>query len=152
MVNGVIKGLNFMINALNKLSFDVPDWVPVIGGKKFGFNIRNISEVSLPRLENGGMVNAGTAFIAGEAGAEVVANIGNRTGVMNTDEMRESVAQGVVDANAEQNALLREEISILRRLLDKDTNVTAYVGTGSLISGLERKNRRDGRTIVPVGV
>ena len=98
------------------------------------------------------MVNAGTAFIAGEAGAEVVANIGNRTGVMNTDEMRESVAQGVVDANAEQNALLREEISILRRLLDKDTNVTAYVGTGSLISGLERKNRRDGRTIVPVGV
>ena len=152
MVNGVIKGLNFMINALNKLSFDVPDWVPDIGGKKFGFNIRNISEVSLPRLENGGMVNAGTAFIAGEAGAEVVANIGNRTGVMNTDEMRESVAQGVVDANAEQNALLREEISILRRLLDKDTNVTAYVGTGSLISGLERKNRRDGRTIVPVGV
>lgn len=152
MVNGVIKGLNFMINALNKLSFDVPDWVPVIGGKKFGFNIRNISEVSLPRLENGGMVNAGTAFIAGEAGAEVVANIGNRTGVMNTDEMRESVAQGVVDANAEQNALLREEISILRRLLDKDTNVTAYVRTGSLISGLERKNRRDGRTIVPVGV
>lgn len=152
MVNGVIKGLNFMINALNKLSFDVPDWVPTIGGKKFGFNIRNISEVSLPRLENGGMVNAGTAFIAGEAGAEVVANIGNRTGVMNTDEMRESVAQGVVDANAEQNALLREEISILRRLLDKDTNVTAYVGTGSLISGLERKNRRDGRTIVPVGV
>lgn len=152
MVNGVIKGLNFMINALNKLSFDVPDWVPVIGGKKFGFNIRNISEVSLPRLADGGMVNAGTAFIAGEAGAEVVANIGNRTGVMNTDEMRESVAQGVVDANAEQNALLREEISILRKLLDKDTNVTAYVGTGSLISGLERKNRRDGKTIVPVGV
>lgn len=152
MVNGVIKGLNFMINALNKLSFDVPDWVPVIGGKKFGFNIKNISEVSLPRLADGGMVNAGTMFIAGEAGAEVVANIGNRTGVMNTDEMRESVEQGVMDANAEQNALLREEISILRKLLEKDTNVTAYVGTGSLISGLERKNRRDGKTIVPVGV
>jgi phage-related protein len=152
MVNGVIKGLNFMINALNKLSFDVPDWVPVIGGKKFGFNIKNINTVSLPRLEDGGMVNAGTAFIAGEAGAEVVANIGSRTGVMNTDEMRESVEQGVADANAEQNALLREEISILRKLLDKDTNVTAYVGTGSLIGGLERKNRRDGKTIVPVGV
>ena len=152
MVNGVIKGLNFMINALNKLSFDVPDWVPVIGGKKFGFNIKNINTVSLPRLEDGGMVNAGTAFIAGEAGAEVVANIGNRTGVMNNDQMRESVEQGVADANAEQNALLREEISILRKLLDKDTNVTAYVGTGSLIGGLERKNRRDGKTIVPVGV
>ena len=31
MVNGVINGLNSMIRALNRLSFDVPDWVPVIG-------------------------------------------------------------------------------------------------------------------------
>jgi hypothetical protein len=141
-----------MIDALNSLSFDLPDWVPVIGGKTLGFNIENISEVSIPRLADGGMVNAGTVFVAGEAGAEVVANIGSRTGVMNTDEMRESVEQGVMNANAEQNALLREEISILRKLLDKDTNVTAYVGTGSLISGLERKNRRDGKTVIPVGV
>lgn len=152
MVNGVIKGLNFMINALNKLSFDVPDWVPVIGGKKFGFNIRNISEVSLPRLENGGMVNAGTVFIAGEAGAEVVTNIGNRTGVMNTDEMRESVAQGVVDANAEQNALLREEISLLRKILDKDSAGSAYSNNGNLITAISRRNRRDGKTIIPIGV
>lgn len=152
MVNGVIKGLNFMINALNKLSFDVPDWVPVIGGKKFGFNIKNISEVSLPRLADGGMVNAGTAFIAGEAGAEVVANIGKRTGVMNTDQMRESVEQGVMDANAEQNALLREEISILRKILDKDYPSSGYGGARSIISDIERKNRRDGKTVIPVGV
>ena len=58
MVNGVIKGCNMMINALNKLSFDVPDWVPLIGGKKFGFNIKNISEVKLPRLAQGGYVKA----------------------------------------------------------------------------------------------
>lgn len=152
MVNGVIKGLNFMINALNKLSFDVPDWVPIIGGKKFGFNIKNISEVSLPRLADGGMVNAGTAFIAGEAGAEVVANIGKRTGVMNTDQMRESVEQGVIDANAEQNALLREEISILRKILDKDVPYSSYGGARSIISDIERKNRRDGKTVIPVGV
>jgi hypothetical protein len=42
MVNGVIKGLNFMIRGLNKLHFDVPDWVPLIGGGSFGFNIREI--------------------------------------------------------------------------------------------------------------
>ena len=152
MVNGVIKGLNFMINALNKLSFDVPDWVPAIGGKKFGFNIKNISEVSIPRLADGGMVNSGTAFIAGEAGAEVVANIGKRTGVMNIDQMRESVEQGVIDANAEQNALLREEISILRKILDKDVPYPSYSGARNIISDIERKNRRDGKTVIPVGV
>ncbi len=42
MVNGVVGALNFMIRALNKLKFTVPDWVPAIGGKGFGFNIPEI--------------------------------------------------------------------------------------------------------------
>lgn len=58
MVNGVIGGLNAMVRALNKLSFDVPDWVPVIGGGKFGFNLKELSKVSLPRLAEGGYVRA----------------------------------------------------------------------------------------------
>lgn len=58
MVNGVINGLNFMIGALNKLSFDIPSWVPDIGGEKFGFDIPTISSVSLPRLAEGGYVRA----------------------------------------------------------------------------------------------
>lgn len=100
----------------------------------------------------GGFPDAGQMFIAREAGPEMVGTIGNKSAVVNNDQIVAGISEGVSDANAEQNALLREEISILRRLLDKDTNVTAYVRTGSLISGLERKNRRDGRTIVPVGV
>lgn len=154
IVNGLIKGINKVVSipfeGINAALEKIRD-IEILNISPFS-GLKTINIPQIPLLAGGGMVNAGTAFIAGEAGAEVVANIGNRTGVMNTDEMQESVAQGVADANAEQNALLREEISILRKLLDKDTNVTAYVGTGSLISGLERKNRRDGKTIVPVGV
>ena len=58
MVNGVISGLNAMIGALNKVSFDVPDWVPAIGGGTFGFDIPTISKVSLQRLAEGGYVRA----------------------------------------------------------------------------------------------
>ena len=58
LVNGVIGGLNSMIDALNNLSFDVPDWVPELGGKTFGFDIPTISKVSLPRLAEGGYVRA----------------------------------------------------------------------------------------------
>lgn len=47
MVNGVINGLNFMIGALNKLKFTVPDWIPVIGGQGFGFNIPTIPSFSV---------------------------------------------------------------------------------------------------------
>ena len=35
---------------MNKISFDVPDWVPGIGGKSFGINIPEI-----PKLAKGGL-------------------------------------------------------------------------------------------------
>ena len=151
MVNGVIKGLNFMINALNKLSFDVPDWVPIIGGEKFGFNIKNVSEVKIPRLADGGVLNSGQMFIAREAGPELVANLGRQTAVMNNDQIVESVSNGVAAANYEQNAILRELVYIGKKLLEKDTVVNAVVSANNIIDGLERKNRRDGKTVIPVG-
>lgn len=58
LVNGVIGGMNKMVSALNKLSFGVPDWVPIIGGGKFGFNLPSMSTVSLPRLAEGGYARA----------------------------------------------------------------------------------------------
>lgn len=53
LVNKIISGVNWLIRQLNKFSFDVPDWVPNIGGKKMGFNIKELSSVSLPRLDTG---------------------------------------------------------------------------------------------------
>ena len=44
-INFIIDGLNLLINGINKISFDVPDWVPFIGGQKFGFNIPNIPKL-----------------------------------------------------------------------------------------------------------
>lgn len=63
-VNGIISGINFLIRAINKISFDVPDWVPGIGGKKLGFNLKEISTVTLPRLATGGYVAANTPQLA----------------------------------------------------------------------------------------
>lgn len=66
-INGVIGMINKMIDALNALSFDIPDWVPVLGGKSFGFNLTPI-----PLLANGGDVVGGGKAIVGEAGAELI--------------------------------------------------------------------------------
>lgn len=62
-----VRVVNFIIGALNKMSFTVPDWVPAIGGKQFGFNL---TPVSLPQFANGGMTKGPS--IAGEAGPEAV--------------------------------------------------------------------------------
>lgn len=50
-INLIIDGLNLLIRGLNSIKFDVPDWVPVIGGKGFGFKIPEI-----PKLAKGGIV------------------------------------------------------------------------------------------------
>lgn len=67
MVNGVITGLNFMVRALNLLKFEVPKWVPGIGGGSFGFNLKE-----LPLLAEGGDINRGGMAIVGEAGPELL--------------------------------------------------------------------------------
>lgn len=90
MANGVIGGINTVIGALNNLSFDVPDWVPVFGGKTFGFNITELSKVSLPRLANGGITTGATLAEIGEAGREAVLPLENNTGWM--DELAGKLA------------------------------------------------------------
>lgn len=67
IVSVTIKVVNSIIGALNKISVPVPDWVPGIGGKTFGFNL---SEVAMPQFAQGGFTNGPS--IAGEAGTEAV--------------------------------------------------------------------------------
>ena len=64
LVKGVVSGLNFVIKSLNKLSFDIPDWVPEYGGKKFGFDIKKITVPQIPFLAQGGFVKANTPQLA----------------------------------------------------------------------------------------
>lgn len=64
LVNGVIGAVNGIIRALNKLNIKVPDWVPGLGGKNFGFNISEIRNLSIPRLASGGYVAANTPQLA----------------------------------------------------------------------------------------
>ena len=73
-VNGAIRGVNRVVDAINSLSFEVPDWVPDIGGERFGFNLPRLSEISLPRvaLAEGGVVTRPTNALIGEAGPEMV--------------------------------------------------------------------------------
>lgn len=71
-VNGFISAINQIITALNSLSFDIPEWVPGIGGKSFGLNISTMPGVELPRLATGGNIASGGLALVGEQGAELL--------------------------------------------------------------------------------
>ena len=64
MANGVVRGINRLTSALSSINFDIPDWVPGIGGNSFGIDIPSIPDVSLPRLAQGGFVKANTPRLA----------------------------------------------------------------------------------------
>lgn len=64
-INAVISIINGAISRINSIGFDVPDWVPIIGGKDFSVNIPQI-----PMLATGGFTDG--VSIAGEKGTEAV--------------------------------------------------------------------------------
>ena len=70
-LNAVIAIVNRAIQGINKIGFDIPDWVPIVGGKNFSVNIPNI-----PMLATGGFTNG--VSIAGEAGTEAVISFDQR--------------------------------------------------------------------------
>jgi len=49
--NLLIAGANAIIGGLNSISVTIPDWVPIVGGKTFGFSIPEI-----PSFDTGGVV------------------------------------------------------------------------------------------------
>ena len=64
-INAVISLVNSAIGKINEISVDIPDWVPLVGGQHFGFNLPEI-----PMLAAGGFTDG--LSIAGEAGREAV--------------------------------------------------------------------------------
>ncbi len=70
-LNAVIGIINSVVGGINKMGFDIPDWVPIVGGKKFAINIPKI-----PMLATGGFTDG--VSIAGEKGTEAVISFDNR--------------------------------------------------------------------------
>ena len=153
VVNGIIKGLNKVIsipfNGINSALKRIKG-IEIVGIKPFdGLNTINVPQI--PLLAEGGFPATGQMFIAREAGPEMVGTIGNKSAVVNNEQIIAGISEGVAYANSEQNALLREQNNLLRKLLEKDTVVNAVVDANDIIGGIQKKNRRDGKTIVPVG-
>lgn len=106
-INTIIGYVNHVIDALNSISVDIPEWVPEYGGRSFGINIPNIAY-----LAKGGVITdptllgynpiSGRGVVAGEAGDEAIAPI--------------AVLQGYIEeAVARQNYAL---VSVLERILE----------------------------------
>jgi phage tail tape measure protein, TP901 family len=88
-INGVISMINGAIAGINSISVDIPDWVPGIGGEKFGVNIPQ-----LPMLARGTDNWKGGLAQISEKGGEIV-DLPSGTRVYPHDEtVRKAYADG----------------------------------------------------------
>jgi phage-related minor tail protein len=102
-------------NTLGKISFTVPSWIPKIGGAGFSFP-------QIPMLAEGGIVNAPTLAIIGEAGPEAVVPLDRmnefgmgRAGNNVTINVQGGDPQAVVDAlvkYSRQNGSLPSQVKL----------------------------------------
>jgi hypothetical protein len=76
MVDVIKAPINALFRVWNGLELriprvDIPEWIPVIGGKSFGGF--TIPFPDLPQLAKGGVLTGPTLFMGGESGTEIVA-------------------------------------------------------------------------------
>lgn len=64
LISGIEKGLNHVIDMINEIEFDVPDWIPVIGGKSFDIDIPKIKAPKIPYLATGAVIPPNAPFVA----------------------------------------------------------------------------------------
>lgn len=105
---------------------------------------------NIPRFAMGGFPEHGQLFFANEAGPELVGTIGNRTAVANEGQIEAGIASGVETANAQQNALLREQNELLRAILAKESGV--YLDGKQIKKSYDRASRSSGVSIMAGGV
>ncbi len=64
MISRIVSALNAVIRTANKLHFTVPSWVPGLGGKQFGFNMKTLTAPQIPYLARGAVLPANRPFLA----------------------------------------------------------------------------------------
>jgi hypothetical protein len=152
VVNTLIKGINTVVaipfNGLNTVLNTIQN-VEFLDIRPFGWLSWRAPIPQIPMLAGGGMPDTGQMFIAREAGPELVGSIGRRTAVVNNDQIVEGISHGVSAANTESNMLLREQNSLLRAMLEKETGV--YLDGKTITKSVERHQRERGRVLVTGG-
>lgn len=122
-INMIIDAMNLLIRGLNNIKIDIPDWVPFMGGKKFGLTIKEI-----PKLAQGGIAY-GPSFVqvAEYAGArsnpEVIAPLDR------LEDMIANIAGG--DINLTANILL-DDGAIVGRTTQRITRQNRLAGASLL--------------------
>lgn len=127
-INIIIDGINFLIRQLNKIKIAIPDWVPEVGGKSFGFSVREI-----PHLARGGIVNGAQTFVAGEAGAEAIVPLENSDFISKFASMVASQSNNN-NSSSQEIVISIDGVKLARAMIPVMRNESSRIGNTAIIS------------------
>ncbi len=135
MIAALVSGLNGAIRAINSISVDIPSWVPVFGGQKFGLSIPQIQAPQIPYLAQGAVLPPNKPFLA---------MVGDQTSGTNVEAPLDTIKQALAEVLGERNAQeivirfaasggLAELVRLLKPYIDReDTRVGAKLISGGV--------------------
>lgn len=137
LIEKIENGVNHVVDAVNwvikKLHLD--DNIGTLGR----ISIDRIERLEIPQYAQGGFVDEGQLFVAREAGAEMVGNIGRRTAVANNDQIVEGISAGVSVAN---DGVIAAIYALMNVVEEKDMNVS--ITEDAIGRSYDRYNNRRG--------
>lgn len=131
LLAGLTGALNGVFKLLNKISVDVPDWVPGMGGKTFGFKLKELKAPQIPYLAKGAVLPANKPFLA---------MVGDQRHGTNVEAplstIQEAVAMTMEDFAQSNLAGHQATVTVLRQILEAVLGI--HIGDAELYRAVER--------------
>lgn len=135
MLRGITSGINSLISRLNTISFEVPDWVPDLGGSSFGISLNTVRTPQIPMLAKGAVLPANRPFMA---------VVGDQRHGTNVEAPLETIQQAVAlvmeDVAAGQAAGQEAVVGVLGQILEAVLGIS--IGDGDIAMAVDRYNSR----------
>ena len=131
-INGIISLINMMIDGLNTIQFDIPDW---LGGGSFGINIAHI-----PMLAEGGVITAPTLAMVGEGS--------QNEAVVPLDDFKRDIAAIVASAVANTMAQMANNNDNNSGNTEIIVNVGDEKLCDKIIKNINRRSRNNGKCVI----
>ena len=154
MANSIIGIVNSVIDAINNMFHISFKGLSLLGKQVIpAFDVRLVNLSHIRTFADGGFVDQGQLFIAREAGAELVGNIGNHTAVANNDQIVEGITSGVKEGNSELiSAMFAVASQVIQAVQENGGDI--YLDSdkvGQKVTEYQnRKNRMYGKTLQTV--